>query len=227
MGSLFSRSLSLLAILGGLSVSVEAAPIIFQNGTIDGTTGAPRFDSSFAVSNSFVVSAPDTALSITFGVWVRASATLSSLVWSISSGSNGTGTVFGSGTATSFTSTFHNVFNPGPINSYDIYSSNFSLGPGGVSLASGNYFLTLSNGVASDARQVGWDFAVGGTSTAFQFNGGPPNSTAPSFFIVNGPSPAGAPELEPTRALMPVLFCAALLAGLARRRSRLEGLANT
>jgi len=205
MNQTLLKTLTILTFLN-LGGAVMAAPIIYQNGNLNGTTDANTINQGFSVSDSFVVSSPDVATAVTFGSWTSIGQTIATVNWSISDMVQGGGTVYGSGV-----SVVSSTFNNQAFGFYDVSFATFSLP--GVALAAGNYFLTLNNAVATDFSAAYWDIN-NGPSTADQ-NGVSVNS---HFFLIAGAT--DAPELDAGRATIPVLFVGMLLLTLSGRRAK-------
>ena len=206
---MMKRTLLTLAFVLCLNVWASAAPILYQNGTLDGNTSAYRIGPdisaiNYAVSNSFVVSSADTATGVTFGSWAVSGTSLTQVDWILSTGSLGAGAV------ASGTSAVSNVFQFTNGASADIYLSSFALP--NVSLATGTYFLTLLNPVGgSDFR---WDQAAGPTTSSAEWEVAGSTTPIPSgFFFITG-----APEIDPLRGTLPATFCLMML--LTAQRSK-------
>jgi hypothetical protein len=207
---MLKRTLLTLASVFFLTVCASAAPILYQNGTLDGNTNAFRIGPdigpiNYAVSNSFVISSADTLTGVTFGSWA-VSGSLTQVDWILSTGSLGAGELNRGTSAVSNVFQFTNGF------SSDVYLSSFALP--NVSLAAGTYFLTLLNPVGgSDFR---WDQAAGPTTSSAETEVAGSSSPIPSgFFFITG-----APEIDPLRGTLPVSFCLMMLLTVQRSNRR-------
>jgi len=117
-------------------------------------------------------------------LWVFPGSALTSIDWSITSAANA-GTVYGSGTASGADLTAvlvtTNAFG------YRIYETTLTF-PGGVSLASGTYWLNIQNAIASPAIPIFWDESDG-PSLAYQFQPAAVSVPSETFQTVKaGPS---------------------------------------
>ena len=181
--------------------------VLYSNGADDGIN-AYTINSGYSVTNSFDLSAPNTATSVTFSNWFFPGDTASSVDWAITTAPFG-GTTEASGTA-SLTGT---LVGQG-LGFFDIYSETFSLGS--VSLAAGTYYLQLGNEVVSFGDPGYWGESAGPSFACQSGNGldclGIPSE---SFSISGGSAPPPIPEPSSL-----VLFGTGLLgaAGALRRK---------
>lgn len=207
---MLKRTLLTLASVFCLNVCASAAPLLYQNGTLDGETPAYRIGPDvsiihYAVSNSFMVSSADTATGVTFGSWA-VSGILNQVDWILSTGSLGVGAI------ASGTSAVSNVFQFTNGANVDIYLSSFALPD--VSLATGTYFLTLSNPVGGS--EFRWALAAGPTTSSSEWQAGGGTTSIPSgFFFITG-----APEIDPLRGTLPASFCLMMLLTVQRSSRR-------
>lgn len=194
-----------------LQTGAFAAPVLYENGTFTGNTSAFSIQNIYTMSNSFTVAGPSAATSLTFASWVSSGYAFTQVNWSISTLASGGGTVLGSGTA-SVSSVFQHTL-PG----YSVNLSTISLGS--VSLNSaGTYFLTLSQAFANGGT-VSWE-QNSGPSTAVQTRNGAFYANRNSeYFVLYGAELDGAPELDETRAGVPLTVCFLVLLSLRRSTS--------
>lgn len=195
---MLKRALSTIALFAGLCLPALAAPIVlYQNGTLDGTTGA-RDITSYVVSNSLTLSRTGLLQSVTIGTWTDVGTTLSTVGWAITTGPLLQGTVLGAGTATPTSVYQFDNSRPNSVNLATFSLPDILLGPG-------TYYLTLHTASSSTATSVFWDQAGGSpTSTAYE---GIFGQVPSSFFIIEGQ----VPELNSATALAPLSFCLLLL----------------
>jgi len=185
--------------------------ILYNNGAINGTIAAHPINQSIEVTDSFVISSISTVMQVSgIGLWVDSSGSPDSpdipeeLSWVVSTSPDGGGTVEGSASGVSLsTSFFGTVFSD-----YTIYSASFSVPS--LTLAAGTYFLELFNAISADSGDVYWD-QNNGPSTADQ-----DGTTSPSeAFQIDGAS--GVPEPATVGTLAAGLGFLAWLYGRRKR----------
>jgi len=131
-----------------LMAAPASADTLYNNGPINGTITAWTLDNGSQISDSFTLGSPSTLTGAQIGLWLLSGDTAKTVDWSI--GTTAFGSDISSGTAAALASTFqyNNVFG------LEIYESTFSVHG---SLASGTYYLTLQNLVASNGDSGYWD----------------------------------------------------------------------
>jgi hypothetical protein len=206
----FVRSLLVFGVL--TSSAASAAPVVFNNGAINGNFGASTISGAGPVAaDDFGFKTGVTLLQAEqVGIWVQSGAVPLSLDWAVTDSPGGT--ILTGGTNVAVTSTF--LFNN--ASSLDVYAVSFSLG--NFVLTAGNYWLQLSNVTTSVASDASWD-AVGAG------NGQLPNDPFPnsgfdySFRLLaeDALAATSVPEIDPASATLP-LVCAGLLLGMLDRR---------
>lgn len=189
-----------------LAAPAWGGPLLYSNGPINGTVGGFTISPGSYISDSFVLSSDATVGDVSnIGLWLDSGNMPASLDWTISTAADGGGTVEGSGTGVSLTSSYLETTGP-----YDIYNASFSVGS--ISLAAGTYYLELQNAVGSVGpyAPVYWD-ENSGPSTADQ-NG---TSISSESFEIDGVSSS-----TPEPATMMLLGAGLVtLAGLKRVKS--------
>lgn len=151
--------LSLLAFCLTLAAVPAAAQDIYDNGPINGSTGAWDIVNGFVVSDSFTLSGSADATGFMLGVWneCEGCGQMTSLEWSMTSGPDG-GTVYASGTATT------SGGSGGLLASQFLYTNQFGYGIDDVTVsglnvnfgAGGTYWLNLQNAQGGDGYFF-WD----------------------------------------------------------------------
>jgi hypothetical protein len=189
-------------------------PVLYTDGAINGGSGGElvccgsnETTDSFTITSGEVGTGGEVEATHTsnVGLWVTLGDTPLLINWVISTAPDGGGTVEGSGSGVSVTSTLHNVVGT----SYDVYNASFSLGA--VYLTAGTYYLELSGATTTPGGGgVFWD-ENGGTSTA-DFNGTP---VVAESFEIDGFT--GVPEPGTLGSLAAGL---GFLGWLARRRKQ-------
>ncbi len=190
----------------------------------NGTNGQYGISTAGAyVTDAFTLASASTVTSIDLGLWDYGSQDLrydpASLSYKIQ---NAVGTVVSSGNV-ALTTLDTQYYGSG----FREFLSEFSLN---VSLDAGTYYLTLSQGLASNGESIGWAFnQFGANNVAWVSPHAPFNSpwlNADGFeesFIINGepivvPPPPPSPTPEPATLLLIGLG----LAGLAGARKRIK-----
>lgn len=194
-----STRLSLLSFVL-LSVSASGS-VLYSDGAINGTIGGNSIYSTFEVTDSFVLSSDATIDDVSnIGIWVATGDVPLTVDWTISTAPDGGGTIEGSGTDVSLTSTFVQTTSP-----YDIYNASFNIT--GLPLTAGTYYLELAGATGTNSTAVYWD-VNGGPSLADE-DGSP---IAAESFEIDG-TVASAPE----PASLVLLGCGLLALGGVRR----------
>jgi hypothetical protein len=209
-------TLSLLTILC-LAVAAPASADLYNNGPINGTSGAYFIDVD-AVSDSFVPTVDGSTNQFTFGEWVPAGATPLTVDWAI--GTSSFGSDIGAG---------GDFVEPGLICSsgqpygggicggglgYDVYISVVRL-PDIPLIGGQTYWLTLTNATDDFGGRDAWDINSGGSLAFHNLLGEVPSE---SFTIFSGISTGTTPEPSSM-----VLFSSGILAianEARRKRSR-------
>ncbi|HWE99777.1 MAG TPA: PEP-CTERM sorting domain-containing protein [Caulobacteraceae bacterium] len=203
-----SRFLSATAAAAALLFSGAAnADVIFSNGATSAFNGA-IMEPGFAAQIEVPVSSAANATSIELGVWVDGGATPVSVDW-------GFGQTAGSGALTDAgTANFADLVYYSTVNGFDIYDASITVSQ---ALTAGTWYLTLQNGIASDASYVFLDVNPTGTQSTYVYSGGSLFATDDAgSFTVNGTiSPAPEPGVW---ALM--ILGAGLIGGSFRLRRR-------
>jgi hypothetical protein len=150
-------------------------PVLYSDGAINGFSGGEFVCCGSETTDSFTIAGNVTATGVSnVGLWTTFGDTPETINWIISTSPDGGGTVKGSGSGVSLTTSLHNAVGT----SYDVYNASFSLGT--VYLSPGTYYLELYGGTtALSSGGPYWD-ENGGPSTA-DTNGVP--SLANSFEI--------------------------------------------
>jgi len=174
-----------------------SADVIYSAGAINGTIYADAFNTPpWTLSQPFTVGSSSYVTDLSdVGIWIYGGYSFQSLTWTISTATDGGGTIEATDTVTSPGSSTQLT----PASSYgnsgeaDVYNMSFSVPD--VLLAPGTYYLTLSNGFTNcdcpdnadtalywdrndvdttgvayfegspDIPDVGWSFQVDGTSS--------------------------------------------------------------
>jgi hypothetical protein len=141
-----------------LAIPAAASVVVFDNLPINGTITAWTINFEFAVSDSFTLASGASVSGVNLGVWLVSGDTMTGVDWAITSGSLGTGTSYGSGTAAvsatlaglpAYAGTNPNIFG------YQIDLASFSFPA--FHLNPGTYYLTLQNAVSPGANPIFWD----------------------------------------------------------------------
>jgi hypothetical protein len=167
--------------------SVANALELYSNGAPNGNTESELISVTNQVTNSFVLSQDSILQQVAnIGIWVKTGDTPQTVSWSI--GTSEFGTDLFSGTDVQLTNTYVKQITIDP--GHDLYSSSISLGS--LQLATGTYWLTLTNGVSEQAV-MSWDWS-GGPSAAFTRIGssgiGSPVGQSQAFTIIGVPEPS-------------------------------------
>jgi hypothetical protein len=198
-----------LSLLAALCLTLAALPVLadtlYDNGPINGNTGAWQINGGFVVSDSYTKQKPDGTAAGRVAVWELPGDTLTSLDWSITSQANG-GTVFGSGTASDANLTDQFLF----TNEFGYNLDAVTMA--GLECTDKNHkdWLNLQNAIAAQGNPVYWD-ENSGPSQAYDSALG----TIPSeAFTIYG---SGSSTPEPSSLL---LFGSGVLGigGLLRKR---------
>jgi len=125
------------------------------------------FQPPLEIADSFTLTAASNLSQISFGNWIAAGDTLSSVDWAITTGAF-SGSTLASGTATTFSTTLENA-SPS-LDGWTVCSDLFSIPA--LSLSAGTYYLQLDNAVESADYSTFWDLSNGpssgwGYNTAF------------------------------------------------------------
>jgi PEP-CTERM motif len=154
-------SLALLAVLClTLAALPASADILYDNGPINGNTGAWQINGGHVVSDSFRVIGPGSAGGesvVRLGVWELPGDTLTSLDWAVStgpcSGPGGCGIILGSGTASGANLTDTVLFsNQYGYNIDAVAAANINASKSNTFL-----YLTLGNANVPSGDPVYWD----------------------------------------------------------------------
>jgi hypothetical protein len=204
-------SLSLLALC--LAVVPAVAQDIYDNGPTNGTTDGWTINFGFAVSDSFTLSSGATVGGLNFAAWVEPGDTLQSAEVSITSSEFG-GTSFFDQTV-SFTQSGCVANQYG----FNVCTESGTFGTS-VNLASGSYWLNLSNAVVNDGDPIYWDENSGPSSASENSVGTIPSE---AFTVLGGTttqttSTSGGGSVPEPSSIM--LFGSGILglAGVLRRK---------
>jgi hypothetical protein len=217
-----ARFFTLLIAISAIGVAAKADTTLYSDGPINGTYDAWTINSGLQVEDSFTLSSASTLTGVTFGNWLAAGDTASTVDWAIV-GSEGSQTpVCGgcSGTA-SLTAgdTFANGFG------FDVIDQSFSFASFG--LAPGTYWLELQNLVTNSGNTGYWDMN-GGPSSIWESvygdqtggncseDSGP--GTCSDSFTIMGTTTTGA---TPEPGSLALLFSGVTLIGAEIRRRRI------
>jgi hypothetical protein len=187
--------IALLTVLG-LALAAIPAPAqnwTYDNGPINGTTGAWAINFGYIVSDTFVA---DGSLvnGFGFGFWEDSGGDLTSVQWSVTSGEN-SGTVYGSGTASGANLVDKFVSE----NEFGYAIDEVTVSGLNVPTRSGTtYWLNLQNAMVLDDYSAFWDENSGKGC----MSNGCPSSASESFvgtvpsesFTINGGSGGTTPE---------------------------------
>jgi hypothetical protein len=153
-------------------VSLLAIPawssVLYSDGAINGTLGGNFINEGTEISDSFTISSNATVAMVSnIGLWLDAGDIPGTVSWVISTSHDGGGTVEGSGSGVSLSSTF---LEDSPGGTYAIYSASFSAG--GLALSAGTYYLELEDAATSSGLASGpavfWDVVTGGPSAEYE-----------------------------------------------------------
>ena len=157
----------LLAAVVGLSLvglRPAEAVLIYDNGPINGYSGAFTINNGFSVSDSFAVSSPASLSSAIVGLWVGLGATPTSVQWSMGT------TPFASDVSSGISSPV-NTYLHTSSGTFSVYQSAFAVNG---SLGVGTYWFTLHDAVGSDGTTVYWDRNYGPSGAQYSY---PPHGT--------------------------------------------------
>lgn len=179
---------------GGLLIgsSASATTVLYDNGSVSGTTYAWSISGGLAIADSFTLSGPTTIGGVDFGAWTDPATTVSTVQWAIATTSSDfTGPYLDSGTAL----VGSHFVTLDTSNGYDVSVDSFTTGP--ISLGAGTYYLILQNAVTYNGTSAYW-VESDGPSSAFQnwlgnladYRPG----TASESFQLFGTNQAGTPE---------------------------------
>ena len=172
------QSLLSVALLLSVAVPAVANRLLYSNGGIRGDTNAYNIGGG-EVTDSFALYSPAAVETMSLGVWVPRGDTPSTLTFGIST------TQFGGGGGTG---TLSNVFQFTNSFGLDVYLSTLTFSRP-VDLAAGAYWVTLTNGFATNGDPLLWD-ANFGDSDAFELDFGPiPSESFSLFGTVTTPEP--------------------------------------
>ena len=213
--SLSSRMLAVLA-LAILAMSHSArGQVLYENGPANGHTDAWLISlDGYAVSDSFVVTAPASVTGFSFALWMYPGDTLASVELSITSQAFG-GTTFFQGMIGNFTESncFANQFG------FDVCQETASFN--GPALQNGSYWVNVQNAMAQNGDVAWWDEnsgigcqSPGCPSTAKDLD--LPGTIPSESFTVMGTTSGTGTTPEPSSLLL--FTCGALgIAGLRRK----------
>jgi hypothetical protein len=203
-------SLSLLALC--LAAVPAMAQTVYNNGPINGTTDAWTINSGFVVSDTFTTSG-GSVTGLNFGAWVFPGDILESVEVNISSSEFG---------GTSFTDqvvSFTQSGCSGNQYGFNVCTESGTFGTS-VNLASGSYWLNLSNAVVNDGDPIYWDENSGPSSASENSVGTIPSE---AFTVLGGTttqttSTSGGGSVPEPSSIM--LFGSGILglAGVLRRK---------
>ena len=150
---------ALLLLIGLLAAGPAFAGTLYDNGPINGQTGAWDIVFGFVVSDTFALAGSSSVNGFMIGVWneCEGCGEMTSLQWSMTSAPNG-GTVYGSGTATT------GGGSGGLLTSQLLYTNQFGYGIDEVTVSGlsvnfglgGTYWLNLQNAQGGDGYFF-WD----------------------------------------------------------------------
>lgn len=188
----------------------SSAAVVYQNGTLNGRFDAVSIGPEQAVSNSFSVSSASRLTSATIGLWTEPGTSPFVLTWSI--GSSAFANNIGGGTTTlDNVFAFNNGF-------FDIYLSSFSLD---VTVAAGEYWLTLTNGLTNVGNSLFWDVNGGPSQAQFRNAQGTGMLNDSEYFMIEGDAatdPGPGPNPVPEPASMTLLAVGMIGVAASRRR---------
>jgi hypothetical protein len=201
----------LAAALGSLVFACAAsAAVVYENGALDGTFQAAQISPPQTLSDSFSLLNQTILTKATLGLWSPSNTHPESLTWSI--GASPFGSELGAGAAT---------LSSAPVAGYsqfDVYLATFDLN---VTLAAGDYWLTLSDGASTGGAPLGWDINFGPSLAFYRNNGGSGDADSEYFKLegseVTGPGPAPVPEPASLAIFAAGLIC---VAAVRRRVAR-------
>lgn len=193
-----------LLLVSCLAALPAAAQVIYDNGPINGTTDGWNINFGDVVSDSFTVSNGGTSISgLSFGAWVVPGDVVAGVQVQITSSEFGGTTYFDQVISISQSGCVTNQYG------YNVCTESGSLGTN-VNLATGNYWLTLSNAEVPD-DPVYWDENSGPSSASENSVG---TIASESFTLYGGTSGGTTPEPGSL-----VLFASGIgLAGVLRRK---------
>jgi len=198
-------------------VSLLAVPawssVLYSDGGINGIIGANYINSGHEVSDSFTISSNSTVTMVSnVGLWTLNPDIPGTVSWVISTSHDGGGTVEGSGSGVSLSTTFLEL---GQDPDYAIYSASFSVGS--LALSAGTYYLELEDAATTSGSPSGpgvlWD-VVSDSAPSTEYENGI-LGTNPNSFEIDG-TEGTVPE--PTAWSLSGLGIA-LLGGAALRKS--------
>ncbi len=132
------------ALQAAVLASLAALPawsntVLYSDGAINGILGGNYINEGYEISDSFTISSGSTLDTVSnIGLWVDPADTPSTLNWVISISPSGGGTVEGSGSGVSLSTSF---LEDSADDNYAIFAASFSLGS--LDLSAGTYYLTL------------------------------------------------------------------------------------
>lgn len=220
---------ALLLLISLLAVGPAFAGTLYDNGPINGSTGAWDIVNGFVVSDTFALAGSPNVNGFMIGVWneCEGCGEMTSLQWSMTSAPNG-GTVYGSGTATT------GGGSGGLLTSQLLYTNQFGYGIDEVTVSGlsvnfgmgGTYWLNLQNAQGGDGYFF-WDensevgcggdngMGVGCPSQADQNETG--TIPSESFTVIGSASGSGSVP-EPSSILLLGSGALGLLGVLRRKR---------
>jgi hypothetical protein len=156
----FGSAVLLLALVGAMAAVPASAGTLYDNTTASSYTLAGYYDQSgytyYSITDSFTLSSAATITGATFASWTDPGATVSGMQWAIGN------SAFGTNLASGWQSNPYTGYIGSYYGYWDIDSNAVSIGS--LLLGAGTYWLTLSNGTATDYGTVAWDESNGPSS---------------------------------------------------------------
>ncbi|HTS78313.1 MAG TPA: hypothetical protein VMG40_19045 [Bryobacteraceae bacterium] len=181
-------------VLASLLVVPCWSTVLYSDGAINATYGLNYIDEGYVVSDSFTISAGSIVTGVSnIGLWVDNGTTPEELDWVISTLPEGGGTLEGSASGVTLSSSF---FANSPDDDYTVDSASFSVDS--LALSPGTYWLELGNAIVvgggTSGPPVFWDVIPSGPSTAYLYNGYAGSLQPPNSFEIDGTVSGTVPE---------------------------------